>query len=135
MSNAVLSLSRKGTLTDAFEKADRLIAYYLTSNISQSMIYNGNVLSFQGAIQEYGNGDALSLQNRITADLNTLLGSAFDSVQANVVVSTPAQDGSDRYNIQIAAVVTQNGTAYNLPQLLFSSNDGIVANLLTLNNG
>lgn len=135
MGNSVLSLSRKGILTDPGDKADRLMAYYISSDRSQSFLYNGQVLSFQGSIQAIGNNNALALQTRITQDLNTLFGSAFDAVNAVVEVSTPATDGTYRYNIAMSVQFTENGVNYQLPQLLFSSENGITQRLFTLNNG
>jgi hypothetical protein len=52
-----------------------------------------------------------------------------------VEVSTPATDGTYRYNIAMSVQFTENGVNYQLPQLLFSSENGITQRLFTLNNG
>jgi hypothetical protein len=135
MGNQVLTLSRRGFLTDPQEKADRLMAYYLSSDKSQSFLYNGLILSFQGTIQQVGNNNAQGLQNQITSDLNTLFGSAFDAVNAVVSITTPATDGTYRYNIAISVQITEDGNTYQLPELLFSSANGITQQLIALNNG
>lgn len=134
MGNPVLSLSRKGLLTDVAERADRQFAYYYASDRSQSFLYNGQILSIQGTIQAVGNQQQ-QLQTQIQSDINVLLGAIFDAATATVTVSTPAYDGSNRFNITIEAVVTDNGVTYDLGTLLLQSDNGIVQRILTANNG
>jgi hypothetical protein len=134
MGNQVLSLSRKGFLTDVAERADRQYAYYLTSDKSQSFLYNGKILSLQATIQAVGNNQQ-KLQSQITQDINTLLGAIFDTATATITVGTPAWDGSNRFNITIQAVVTDNGVTYDLGSLLLQSDNGIVTKLTNANNG
>lgn len=135
MGNQVLSLSRKGFLTDPGEKANQQMAYYLASNESQSILYDGAIRSFQGTIQSVGNNNPSLLESRITQDLNAIFGAVFDGATATVTVTSPAFDGTNRYNIAMAVQFVENGIPYNLPQILKSVTNGVVENLIDLNNG
>jgi hypothetical protein len=135
MGNQVLSLSRKGYLTDMGEKADRIFAYYLTNDYSQSFLYKGNVTSLQSTIQQVGSADALTLQSQVRSDLQSLFNAYFDLAVVTVTVTTPAWDGSNRYNIAIGITVTDNGVTQSLGTLLLQAQDGIVQTLTNANNG
>jgi hypothetical protein len=134
MGNQVASLSRKGYLTDVAERADRVFAYYLASDKSQSYLYAGNVLSMQATIQEVGNNQQ-KLQSQITQDLATLFNNVFDLAAVTVAITTPAWDGTNRFNIAISTTLTDAGTTYDLGTLLLQSQDGIVTKLVNANNG
>jgi hypothetical protein len=75
------------------------------------------------------------LESRITSDLNAIFGAAFDGATATVSVTAPAFDGTYRYNIAMSVQFIENGIAYNLPEILKSVTNGIVENLIALNNG
>lgn len=135
MGNHVLSLSRKGIISDPGNKANQQMAYYLASDLSQSILYNGAVRSFQGTIQQVGNNNPVLLESRITSDLNAIFGAVFDGATATVKVTAPAFDGTYRFNISMAVQFVENGVAYNLPEILKSVTNGVVENLIALNNG
>lgn len=135
MGNQVLSLSRKGFITDPGNKANQQLAYYFASDMSQSILYDGAVRSFQGTIQQVGNNNPSLLESRITSDLNAIFGAVFDGATAKVSVTAPAYDGTYRYNIALSVQFLENGVAYNLPEILKLVTNGVVENLLALNNG
>jgi hypothetical protein len=133
MGNQLATLSRKGWLTGIAERADRVYAYYLTTNKSQSYLYNGNVASLQATIQEVGN-NATALQTQVQNDLYTLYSAVFDAATVAVSVSAPAWDGSNRLNITIDVSVTENGQTYSLGTLQ-QSFDSITKQLVAQTNG
>jgi hypothetical protein len=135
MGNPVFSLSRKGLITEPGPKANQQMGYYLASDMSQSILYAGSVRSLQGTIQQVGNNNASLLEAKITQDLNAIFGAVFDAATATVTVTAPAFDGTYRYNIAMAVQFTENGIPYNLPQILKSVTNGVVENLIDLNNG
>jgi hypothetical protein len=135
MGNPVFSLSRKGFLVDPGDKANQQMGYYLASDMSQSILYDGSIRSFQGTIQQVGNNNPSLLEARITQDLNAIFGAVFDGATATVSVTSPAFDGTYRYNIAMSVQFTEDGVPYNLPQILKSVTNGVVENLIALNNG
>jgi len=134
MGNYVLSLSRKGYLTDMGEKADRIYAYYLSNDFSQSELYRGKVVSLQSTIQQAGS-DAQALQDQVRTDLQRMFSAAFDHASVAITVTDTAFDGSHRFNIAIDVTVTDNGVTQSLGTLLLQSQDGIVQTLTNANNG
>ncbi len=132
-SNPVLTLSTKGLLMGVAERLDYVYACYLGSQASQSFLYKGSVKSLQATIQEFGT-EPSQLKSVIEADLTTMYMGVFDAVDVNVTVTTPATDGSNRFNIAIDLIVTDKGQTYSLGKELQSIN-GIVTQLLTSNNG
>lgn len=128
----LLTLSQKGLLRGVGERIDRLMAYYLAANRSQSELYTG-VTSLQGTIQLY-NGDADRLQAAITQDLLRLFSNNFDDPQVTVTVTdTSSFDNSHRMTIAMDIVVWDSGVSYSVGKELESIN-GVVQPMITLNN-
>ncbi len=132
MANAIPSLSGKGWIQDVKPKADKLMAYYLTSNYSQTDLFRGDVVSLPKQVQEH-NSDPVALRDLIRADLERLLGRYFDSVTVDVSTDIPNKDDPARLNITLNATVVQDGVSYALGRLIESA-QGQVAKIFTLNN-
>jgi hypothetical protein len=98
------------------ERIDRIILYYTNTNPSQTLRYNGHVVSLQSAI--FRAGDSMDQLARIVAkDLTFVFTNNFPE-GATVTVEAHAIDDSGRHNLEIEVVVTDNGKQYNAAQTL-----------------
>lgn len=132
-SSPLFTLSRKGLLRGVGERIDRLMAYYLAANLSQSELYTG-VKSLQGAIQLYQSNPE-RLKQTVQSDLLNLFRSNFDDVTVTVSIKdTSAFDQSNRMNLVMDIVVWDQGTPYSVGKELETIN-GVVQSMITLNNG
>lgn len=133
MSVKVPTLSSAGWLETVGQKADRLFAYYLTSEFSQSYLYHNNVTSMTYHIQQYGNRP-LELQEVVQRELKAMLNSYFDDVELRVAVDEPAQGDPERINITIDCKVIQDGVPYSLGRLVKATQSKVIE-FMELNNG
>lgn len=132
-SSPLFTLSRQGLLRGVGERIDRIMAYYLASNRSQSELYNG-VKSLQGTIQLYQN-DPDRLKQTVQSDLTGLFAANFDDVTASVSIKDVSDfDNSQRMNIVMDIIVWDQGVAYSVGKELQTIN-GVVQSMITLNNG
>jgi hypothetical protein len=132
-SNPLATMSRKGYLTGVNERLDRQLAYYLTSDLSQTTLYQGSVRSFQGTIQQY-NDNITGLQQAVEADLTALYSAIFDAVVVSITVNETSPDGTNRLDIVIDVIVTDAGVNYSLGQGIQSIN-GVATPLILAANG
>lgn len=131
-SNPLLTLSRKGLLKGVAERADRVMAYYVTTDLSQTYLYKGQVKSFQGTIQQFNN-DKVLLRQQVTADLLAMFTSVFDLADVTVTIEDTAVDGSNRMNIVIDVIITEAGVQYSLGSVIQSIN-GVFTQLIQQNS-
>lgn len=106
------TLSTDGWVTEPKKRLDRIIAYYLASNPSQTLLFKGRVRSLQNAIREAGNNyDVLS--TIIRNDLSSILGNNFP--EGNTVDVTYNEISTNgQINVNILANVKDNGIVYDL---------------------
>ncbi len=130
--NPVPSLSGKGWIRDAKPKADKLMAYYLTSNFSQTNLFRGEVVSLPKQVQEF-NSDPTALRDLIQDDLRRMLGRYFDQVTVEVTTDRPNKEDPARLNITLSVFVTQEGQTYSLGRLIETA-DGQVSQIMAINN-
>lgn len=132
-SNPLLTLSSKGLLTGVEERCDRLWAYFMTSNATQSTLYLGSVKSLSSIIAQTS-PDLDAMRSQIQGEVSNLFNSYFDSALASVTITTPSYDGSERYNIAIDLSISEKGKDYSLGRVLESIN-GVLQPILDTNNG
>lgn len=132
MAEQVPSLSAKGWLADPKAKADRLMAYYMTSNYSQTNLFRGEIVSLPKQIQQYGKS-ATDLRDYIQSDVERLFGAYFDSVSCEVTTDRPDPEDEGRLNITVSAFLTQDGQTYSLGRLI-EVNNNIVNRIMDINN-
>lgn len=123
--NVVPSLDSSGWQTGVAQKAEKLFAYWLTSERSQSNIH-GNIESLPSIIQRYKN-DNVELEQDVKRSLSDLFVDYFESVSVEVRVEPidGPNSPSARMNIKISLLVRQNGLKYSLNRLLTASNKTI----------
>lgn len=119
----VPSLSASGWLTGLAERADHVMASYLTSDHSESYLYK--VYSLAWHVQQYGH-DELKLKDRVQTDLNELFSRHFGEVTVDVSVDQPAQDDPNRINLQLDVVVYDGDKQYSLGRLIKATRSKVV---------
>lgn len=132
MTQAVATLSLAGFVTDMPTMIDRMFSYYLTSDYSQSNIFNGKILSLQRQIQAYQH-DRMLLINNIREELEGYFNSVADSSTIKVTLEDPNPDDPNRLNITLAAMVVKNGKAYSVGKLI-ETQDSKILQIIHLNN-
>lgn len=132
MSAVIPTLSTAGFVSDTPTMLDRMLAYYLTSDFSQSNIFKGKILSLQKQIQSYQH-DRRQLETQIRDDLIGYFGSVSDSASVKVTTELPNPDDPNRINVTVDAVVVKNGVNYSLGRLI-ETQDSITRKIINLNN-
>lgn len=126
------TLSMAGFVSDVPTMIDRMLAYYLTSDYSQSNVFHGQVLSLQKHVQAYQH-DTITLQTKVREDLEGYFAPNVDSMTIEVRVDQPNPDDPSRINLTISAVLIKDGKAYSLGKLIETQNS-ITKNIINLNN-
>lgn len=133
MAIPIPSLTSAGWVTSLPEKADSAVAYYFTSDKSQSRdTFGNNVTTLAQQIQQYGN-DELSLTTFVTEQLQAYLSRYFDTVTVNVSTDIPSPIDPSRLNLTVGVIVTDDGKAYSLGRLIETLN-GKVSKIIDINN-
>jgi len=121
----VPTMSVVGFVTGVTETIDRMFAYWLTAQYSQSYIARGNIHSFQYLIQRH-DGDPDALCTAVQSDLKKYFLGTFDKVD---VVCTPRYATSKRqekfYTLEIDIKVVRDNIGYDVARRLLEIEDGI----------
>ena len=116
MTIVIPSLSAKGFIQNAEEQLDKQLAYYLSANPSQTLLYNGTVVSLQYAIYRAA-GDVDRLCTIINNDLNAVFTRLFpDGVTVDVSYTTEAN--TSKVNLQIGMSVVRGDRKYDLARAI-----------------
>lgn len=126
------TLSMAGFVSDVPAMIDRMLAYYLTSDYSQSNIFFGQILSLQKHVQAYQH-DTITLQTKVREDLEGYFGAMVDAMTIDVSAEHPNPEDPGRINLTISAVLTKDGVSYSLGKLIETQNS-ITKNIINLNN-
>lgn len=129
----VPSLTATGWLTENKERADHLLAYYITSEYSQTQHYPGKITSLPYHVQQFGSNPT-RLRDRVESDLAQYFSRYFDSVDIRVNTTLPNEDDPERINLQIDVIVVDQGKRYSLGRLISIQNSK-VSEIINLNNG
>jgi hypothetical protein len=132
MHKPVPSLSANGWLVELTERADALMAYYLTSEYSQSYIYHGAITSLTYHIQQHGQAPD-RLEEHVHRDLSRYFRRYFDDVQLEVTTSIPDHEDPNRLNLTINAIIIEKGQRYSLGREVRTLNNRVVT-VFNLNN-
>lgn len=132
-SNAMLSLSTKGLVSDMQGKLIRGFALFMSANASQSTLFEGSVKSFPAMIQQAGDNTS-KLRDLVSAGLSNLYQAQFDQVTVTVTISDGSNDGSNRLNVTLDVIVVDNGISDSLGRVI-QLTDNVVTAIITTNNG
>ena len=120
MGIVVPTLSPEGWVSDPRIKANKLMAYFLVADYSQSNDFLGQVRSLAYYIQKDAK-DFFSLKDDLILALRELFGRHYDQIEVGVNIltseNTPTINAS-RFNIDISIIVTDKGTRHSLGRLL-----------------
>lgn len=126
------TLTASGWVDNIAEKADSAMAYYFTSDFSQSNVWAGQITSLPYEVQQ-NNSDPQSLQRVIQQDIKNYLGRYFDTVTCNVSTDLPNADDPTRINVTLNVIVTEGGLNYSLGRLI-QTVKGKIVNVANINN-
>lgn len=124
--HVVPTLSLAGWVKTPEERIDRIILYYTATNPSQTLRYNGHVVSLQYAF--FRAGESMEeLAQIVSRDLTAIFSRNFPE-GATVEVEAVPIDGEDSalYNLEIAITVQVDNKIYNAAQTLSRINSEYV---------
>lgn len=127
MAEVLVTLDRLGYVSEVAYKADMLMAFFLSSEASQSILHRDRISSAPNIIKRCA-GDARELETQFTTALKQLYGAYYDAVDLTVTVTGNAEaySGSEVIlNIKIAMTLKQAGTTHSLGRLLAIVNNKI----------
>ncbi len=132
VTQVIPTLSLAGFVQDMPTKIDRMLAYYLTSDYSQSNVFKGRILSLQKHVQAYQH-DLRTLTTKVREDLEGYFGAVCDAQTISVSAETPNPDDPNRINLSISAMLYKDGKGYSLGKLIETQNS-ITLSIINLNN-
>lgn len=128
MSSPYPSLTATGWITDPVKRADVLLYDFFVANYSQSIIFRGQIKSLAYYIQR--NTDMFVLRDTLQTAITSLLNSYYDGAEVSVKI-TPVKnalgvvDNDSNMDIQISAIVIQDGKRYSLGKLISVENASV----------
>lgn len=132
MPKKVPSLSASGWLSEISEKADALMAYYITSEYSQSYVYAGAITSLIYHIQSSGRNMS-ALENAVTNGLGSYLRRYFETVDISVSTNRPDPNDPNRINLSVDCTIMDNGYKYSLGREIRTENNRVIKTFDTVN--
>ncbi len=129
MANSFPTLSTLGWVQDVSIKASQILYSFFVANYSQTILFRGKIQSLPYLIHRMS--DLTVLRDTVQNAVTLLLNSYFDSAEVTVML-TPIKSESgqvfneDNLDLQIKAIVTQDGKRYSLGRLVSIANKNIV---------
>lgn len=129
MANSFPTLSTLGWVQDVSIKASQILYSFFVANYSQTILFRGKIQSLPYLIHRMS--DLTVLRDTVQNAVTLLLNSYFDSAEVTVTL-TPIKSESgqvfneDNLDLQIKAIVTQDGKRYSLGRLVSIANKNIV---------
>lgn len=122
-----------GWITTVEKKADYALSCFLTSEYSQSVLYEGNIASLQYLVQRFGD-DKVELQANCRDTLQGLMERYFTNANVTVKVDETDPDNPGQLFIQFACMVRDGLNEYNLGRRVQFVN-GALQKIIDINNG
>lgn len=110
--NAIPTLSSEGWVTNIDQRIDRILAYMLVSDASQSTFFQGSVNSVQAILQRYG-GEEVDLQDAIRELLRRAFERSFERSSVDVRVRERSP-GSNELIVEFYIEVSDKGETRNV---------------------
>lgn len=136
MANPILfpSLSESSWLTSTNQITDALFSQYLESDYSQTELYKDQVASFAYVLAQNGK-DETKLLTSVQSSLQIYFGRYFDSVVAEVNVTTDPQDPGKLVLTIFLSFTDSTGQEYNLNKIIRTSGNKVISVLNSNNFG
>lgn len=134
MAKMIPTMQIVGWVNDLANTADAIMAAFLTTNTSMSVLHREQNTSMQYILKETA-GDMLTLEDRLQTNLQETLQTVFGP-NSKAEVSVDALEGKpDQFNIRFVGIVYgDDGKAYTIDKLVYFI-DSKVVNIATINNG
>ena len=129
MANSFPTLSTLGWVQDVSIKASQILYSFFVANYSQTILFRGKIQSLPYLIHQKSDLTVLrdSVQNAVTILLNSYFDSAEITVTLTPVKSENGQVlNEDNLDLQVKAIVTQDGKRYSLGRLVSIANKNVV---------
>lgn len=128
MSYPYPSLTSTGWITDPLQRADLILYDFFVANYSQSIIFRGQIKSLPYYIQR--NRDVSVLRDVLQTAITTLLNSYYDSAEISIKISPVKNalgivENEFTMDIQLSAIVIQDGKRYSLGKLINVENSSV----------
>ncbi len=134
MGTSIPTLSSKGWVKTIEEKGDFVLSYFITTEQSQSVLYQGKLISLQYLVQRYGN-DEVTLQAEVGKALEQLMRGYFgESVDAVVDVAEADPNKPGQLTITFRCIVREDGREHSLGRRVQFLNSKLV-DIIKINNG
>lgn len=134
MTITVPTLSSQGWVSTIEEKGDRALSYFITSDYSQSVLYQGNVITLQYLIQQHGTSPT-TLEREIQRALEeTMQGYFGEAASVIVQVEEPDPEKPGQLTIHFNCIVREDGREYSLGRRVRFMNSRLLE-LIKINNG
>lgn len=134
MGKHVPTLSSLGWVSTVEQKGDFALSYFITSEYSQSVLYQGNIESLQYLVKMYAS-DPRKLEEEISNSLEGLMTRYFgESTTARVDVQDPDPDRPQELTIRFWCIVRENEREYSLGRSVLLT-DSRITKIAKLNNG
>lgn len=134
MSQVVPSLSLSGFVSDVPTMIDLMFSYYLTSDYSQSNVFNGRIISLQKQMQQYQH-DEITLIQKVREELEGYFQSVVDSATVEVTTAIPNPEDPNRLNLRLSALLVKDGKSYSVGRLVRTQDAKILEIVKILNEG
>ena len=107
---ALPSLGPGGWLTDPAAIADRVLAYFFSSNVNQTYLFNNRIYSAQACIA-YAGSNMRSLCSQMEQNLTKLFHSYFNTVRVTVTTDE-ATNKTSAINVTVDIQFVAKGQTY-----------------------
>lgn len=130
----VPSLGLGGFIRDVPAAADKIISYYLTTDKSQSNLFNGSVFSLQSQIQAHYN-DPTRLVAQVRDELRNLMLTVTDQANVEVTTQYPSPIDPTRLNLTVRVDLNIGGRIESLGRIIETLNGQVKHIMDFANNG
>lgn len=133
MAKMIPTMQAVGWVSDLSNAADSILAAFLTTNTSMSVLHRDQNTSMQYILKQTA-GNMINLEDQLQTNLQNKLQVVFGQ-NATAVVSVDALDGKpDQFNIRFTGTVYDDqGRAFTVGKLVYFQDSKIV-NIADLNN-
>jgi len=130
MTKKVATLSPQGFIENLADKVNQTLMYFFLSDYSQTETMRGNLMPLPKLVQLYGN-----VPNDITSQLEETLQGYFTRNFDGATVGVTNETKDDRINLQLSAMVQDDGVTVSVGYIITVSNSSILDIFDINNNG
>lgn len=130
MVKKVATLSPQGFIENLADKVNQTLLYFFLSDYSQTETMRGNLMTLPKLVQLYGN-----VPNDITSQLEETLQTYFARNFDGATVGVTNEVTDDRINLQLSAMVQDDGVTVSVGYIITVSNSSILDIFDINNNG